>query len=112
MKARNRPHLIVIERRTAKTDGRGQPTKDIAWSEFAREYAAIFYGAGREQREAAQQAASQAASFEVLSNSRTRAVTPGDEFRLRYAGAIWDIRSVAEIGLNAGVKLNAVKIAA
>ncbi|OYW87299.1 MAG: phage head-tail joining protein, partial [Sphingobium sp. 32-64-5] len=70
-------------------------------------YAAIYFGSGSEQREAAQTQAAQAASFVVLSNSKTRDVTVLD--RISFAGGLWDIRSVAPIGLNEDVKINAVR---
>lgn len=112
LRAGRRNKQIIIERRIAKTDGRGQPTKDVAWAEYANPWAAIYYGSGSEQRDAAQQQAQQAATFEILFNSKSRLITPGDDYRIRYGTAIWDIRSVAEIGFNEGIRINAVKLAA
>ena len=105
MKAGNRPHLITIERSTETRDALNTPVN--RWDEHCKAYAAVYFGSGSEQREAAQTQGSQVASFEVLSNSKTREVTVLD--RVRFAGGLWDIRSVAPIGLNEGVKINAVR---
>ena len=110
MKARNRPHLIVIEARgVTGQDGYGHDIE--GWAEFAREYAAVYFGTGREQREAAQASASQAASFEVLSNSKTRAVSVTDH-RITFDGGIWNITGKQPLGLNQGVRLTAVRVVA
>lgn len=105
MKAGNRHHLIVIERFAETRDALNTPIK--VWAEYCREYAGIYYGTGTEQREAAQTQGAQSASFEVLSNSRTRDVTVLD--RISFAGGYWDIRSIAPIGFNEGVKINAIR---
>ncbi|KKW93874.1 phage head completion protein [Sphingobium chungbukense] len=106
MKASPRNRLITIERDTPTRNDLNEPVPD--WSEYCREYAAVFFGTGTEQRDAAQATGTQAASFEVLSNNKTRAIRLTD--RIQFDGGAWDIRSIAPIGLNAGVKINAVRI--
>ena len=112
MKA-NRPHRVTFQTKRPN----GETTLDDygdeieAWSDAFDEYAAIFYGTGTEQREAAQMQANQTATFEVLSNARTRAISTGTT-RVVYNGAAWDVRAVAEIGLNNGVKVTATRAAA
>ncbi|GLT01802.1 hypothetical protein GCM10007897_32000 [Sphingobium jiangsuense] len=105
MKAGPRNRRIKFERFTETRDAYNEPVK--VWSEHCREWAAVYFGSGSEQREAAQTQGAQAASFEVLSNSKTRAVTVMD--RILFDGGVWDIRSIAPIGLNRGVKFNAVR---
>jgi len=105
MKAGRRSHLVIVERFTETRDALNAPVK--VWSEYCRAYAAVYFGSGSEQREAAQTQGSQAASFEVPSNSATRDITVLD--RISFMGGEWDIRSIAPIGLNEGVKINAVR---
>lgn len=74
------------------------------WTEYAKAWAAVYYGSGSEQREAAQTSASLGASFEVLANSKTRGLLLTD--RIRFDGLIWDIRSTIPLGHNAGVRID------
>lgn len=104
----DRPHLITIERAGPDIDD-GYTTVPGAWEEWCREWAAIYYGTGTEQRQAAQEQAAQSASFEVLSNDKTRAVSVGD--RIVYAGGNWDITAHNDLGLNDGVRITAVRAA-
>lgn len=104
MKAGRRKHRIVIERASITRNGLNEPIE--AWTEWCAEMAAVYYGSGREQREGAQTQASQAASFEVISNSKTRAVSMTD--RVNYGGGIWDIHSVAPID-GGEIKINATR---
>lgn len=105
LRASNRPHLIIVERFTETRDVLNTPIK--VWNEHCKAYAAVYFGSGSEQREAAQTQGAQVASFEILSNANARAITVMD--RISFAGGLWDIRSVAPIGLNEGVKINAVR---
>ena len=102
----NRPFRIQIEGRSVTDDGLGGDVE--AWEEIGEEYAAVYYGTGGEQREAAQRGGSQAASFEVLSNSLTRALTVADH-RIIYGGGTWDINAVHDLGMNVGVRITAVR---
>ncbi|SCW77579.1 head-tail adaptor [Sphingobium faniae] len=107
LRSGRRDRRIIIERATITRNPYNEPFE--TWGEYCREYAAVFYGNGTEQREAAQTQASQVASFEVLANSKTRAISVTD--RISFGGGLWDIRSVAPIGRD-GVKINAVRAAA
>lgn len=109
MKSSPRNRLITIEARTTALDGYGGESE--AWAEYAREYAAVYFGTGTEQREAAQQGGSQTASFEVLSNSKTRAISVINH-RIAFDGAIWNITAKQDLGLNEGVRLTAIRAAA
>jgi head-tail adaptor len=108
MKASPRNKRIVIEARATEPDGYGGETE--TWAPFAPEYAAVYYGTGSEQREAAQQGGSQSASFEVLSNSKTRAVSVIDH-RIAFDGGIWNITAAHDLD-NGGRRLTAVRAAA
>lgn len=105
MKAGQRNRRIKFERFTESRNALNEVVHN--WTPHCEEYAAVYFGSGSEQRDAAQTSGSQTASFEVLSNSKTRAVTVMD--RILFDGGIWDIRSIAPIGLNRGVKFNAVR---
>lgn len=102
----DRPHLITIERAGPDIDD-GYTTVPGAWEEWCREWAAIYYGTGTEQRQAAQESASQAASFEVPANSKTRAVSVTD--RIVWDGGEWDITANIEIDRGAGRRITAVR---
>lgn len=112
--AGRRPHKIVIRRETViGSDGYGQDT--VALATWTTEWAAIFYGSGREQREAAQENASQTASFEVLSNMKTRAISVTDKLCYPVTDPdpvnwpVWDIQSTNDLGLNEGVRITATR---
>lgn len=105
MKSGTRNHLIIVERATITRNPYNEQVE--TWGEYCRAYAAVFYGNGTEQREAAQTQASQVASFEVLANSKTRTISVTD--RISFNG-LWDIRSVAPMGRD-GIKLTAVRAA-
>lgn len=115
MKA-NRPHRVTFQqkRRPQVDNLDGAPTLDgyggevESWVDVFDEYAAIYYGTGTEQRNAAQTQGEQAATFEVLSNQRTRDLTVSN-YRILHGGGVWNIRSLADIGFNEGRKINAVR---
>lgn len=107
MKA-NRPHKIEIQRAGPPVDD-GYTTTPGDWALWCQEYAAVYFGTGTEQRQAAQEQAAQAASFEVLSNAKTRAVSVGD--RVVFDGGTWDITAHNDLGLNEGVRITAVRAA-
>jgi head-tail adaptor len=109
MKASPRNKRIVIQARTVVEDGYGGEQE--TWAEFGQEYAAVYYGTGSEQREAAQQGGSQVASFEVLSNSKTRAISVINH-RIAFDGGIWNITAKHDLGLNEGVRITAIREAA
>ncbi len=106
MKSGPRNRRLVIERRAEI--GRDTYNEPIfGWAEWCSAWAAVYYGTGTEQREAAQTSASQAASFEVLSNSKTRALMVTD--RIAFDGGLWDIQSLAQLGFGEGVRISAVR---
>lgn len=104
--ASRRDKKIAFEARTVVKDAYNEEVE--TWATAFSEWACVFYGTGAEQRQAAQMQGQQSASFEVLSNSRTRALSVANN-RIRFDGGIWDIRSLAPMGRNEGVKINAVR---
>lgn len=111
MKA-DRPHKIMLQRQGAPVDD-GYNTVPGEYANYAPEYARIIYGSGREQREAAQESATQTATFEVLSNSKTRALSVTDRVCYPITDAdpakwpAWDIQAVSDLGFNEGVRITA-----
>lgn len=116
MKATKRPFKIIVQRQGPPTDD-GYNTVPGTYANYTTQYAAIFWGSGREQREAAQEVGSQAASFEVVSDTKTRTISVTD--RLCYPVAdddpanwpVWDIQAVNDLGFNEGVRITCVKVA-
>jgi head-tail adaptor len=88
MAAGKRDRKIVIERASSSVDDYGGETPQ--WQQFCEAWADINYGQGSERREAAQESAQVAATFQVLANEDTRDVTPLD--RINFEG-FWDIIS-------------------
>ena len=86
--------MIVFERATASEDVYGQPTS-ISWTTYATRRARVRFGTGQEQRQAAQEGGTQAASFECISSSTLRTVTLKD--RISYIGSYWDITETAPL---------------
>ncbi|KFG90736.1 Bacteriophage head-tail adaptor [Sphingobium herbicidovorans NBRC 16415] len=103
--AGRRNKRIIIERATETRNSLNEPEK--AWVEHTRLWASVYFGSGDEQRQAAQAGGAQAATFEVLANSKSRSLLLTD--RVAFDGGIWDIRAIAPMGLNEGVKINAVR---
>lgn len=88
MTAGRRDRKIIIERGTPTSDDYGGET--ISWATLATAWADIRYGTGQERREAAQESAQVAATFQVLANTETRDIATTD--RINFEG-IWDIVS-------------------
>jgi len=107
MKASPRNKRIVFEARTTVEDEYGG--EEEVWAELAAEYAAVYYGNGTEQREAAQGGGSQAASFEVLSNSKTRVISVTDH-RITFDDGIWNITGAHDLD-NGGRRITAIRAA-
>lgn len=108
LRAGRRNKRIVIEARTVAHDGYGGAVE--TWTQFAHPWAAVYYGSGSEQRAAAQENGSQAASFEVLRNSKTVALSIA-EYRILHDGGVWDITALVPIGFNEGVRITATRAA-
>lgn len=106
MKASRRDRLIIIEFRTVAEDDYGGEIE--VWAEYCRAYAAVYYGSGKEQREAAKVAGSQVASFEILSDSKSRAISVTDH-RVSFDGGTWNITAKQDLGLNDGVRVTAIR---
>lgn len=92
--AGKRDHIITIERATAGQDAHGEEVS--TWAVFTTEWAAVFWGRGSERRQAAMEQGQQPATFQVLANLDTLAVTLRD--RVNLDGAIFDIAGIAPVG--------------
>lgn len=103
MKTAPRDSLIIVERATKTRNALNEPVEN--WSEHCQEFAAVYYGNGSEQRAAAQNDATQAATFEVLANDETRSITVLD--RIVFDGLIWNVRSNVPIRRD-GRKITAI----
>jgi hypothetical protein len=116
MKATPRKHKIVIERSGPPVDD-GMTTQPGAFAPYLAANAAIIWGSGNEQRKAAQEGGAQVATFEVLSNSKTRTISVTDRIRYPVSDAdqsvwpIWDIQAVSDLGFNEGVRVTAQRAA-
>lgn len=92
--AGRRDTLIVFQRDTGTTkDAHGGKIEN--WQTYASEWAAVQFGSAQERRQAAQELASQTATFRVPSNSKMLALNPKDRIA-GYLGSDWDITSVAQ----------------
>lgn len=91
MRAGRRDTLVTLEGFTAAQDEYGEETK--TWAALGQEWAAVFYGRGDERRQAAMEQGAQPATFQMLGNDVTRALTIRD--RLNVEGVTWDIQGIA-----------------
>lgn len=89
--AGQRDRLITFQTSTATSDDHGGET--LAWADIERAWARVRFGTGQERREAAQEAAGQSATFEVLPTAALRAVGPADQ--ILFDGSSWDINDAA-----------------
>lgn len=88
MKAGELDKQITFETRTTTTDDFGGEVEAfIPWPDTTA--AKVTFGTGQERRTAAQEHASQSATFKVRLWPQTEAVTARD--RIQYDGAAWDI---------------------
>lgn len=99
-----RPHYVLIQRAVTSADDYGGETK--TWHTQATGYAAVRYGTGQERREAAQENASQAATFEFDWSPTLSAVQPTD--RLYCFDTVWDVASAVVVGANRDVHITAI----
>lgn len=96
---------IAIQRATTVTDEYGDETE--AWTLYAEAFAQVRFGSSQERREAAQEVASQTATFVVLWSPTLAAVTPQD--RISWNGE-WDVTGVApSLQLNDHLEFTAVR---
>jgi head-tail adaptor len=97
-------HLVTIQRATTTTDNYGGEVRN--WSNVGTAYAAVLYGTGQERREAAQDNATQAATFNFDWNPTVAAIRPTD--RLFCFDTHWDVSSAVVIGGNREVHVTAI----
>lgn len=89
-----RDRLIVIQRGVETTmDDYGGEVSSPA--EFTRAMARVRFGTAQEKREAAQESASQAATFECVSTPKLREVGMTDS--IQFDGSNWDITEIAPL---------------
>lgn len=91
MTSGRRDSLIELQRATTVQDDYGEEVS--TWAGVGTEWAAVFYGRGDERRQAAMEQGSQAATFQLLTNATTRALTLRD--RIVLDGVNWDIVGIA-----------------
>lgn len=104
MKAGKRDDLITIERNTGASENAfGEPVE--AWTTHRIAFAEVIYGSGSERRETAAKGAEQTATFRVLADPETMAVTPAD--RIQFSG-VWDITNVSPLDRD-GVEYTAIR---
>jgi len=90
-----RDSLITFQRGTAvPSDYTDEST--MTWATLTTAWARVRYGTGQERREAAQERASQAATFECDWNTTLATVAIND--RISWDGDFWDITSRAPLG--------------
>lgn len=85
--------LITVQRATVTTDDYGG--ENSAWADTEKAYARVRFGLAAEQRQAAQESGTQAATFEAVPTTALLAVTLKD--RILFDGGEWDITEVAPL---------------
>lgn len=88
----DRNQFIIVERGTAVPDDYSSAAT-FTWAEYATAWAQVRRGTGQERREAAQEAGSQAATFNCDWTPVLDTVRITD--RIQYRGDAWDIVDVA-----------------
>lgn len=99
-----RPHFVTIQRATVALDDYGGEVR--TWYTYTTSWAKIAYGTGQERREAAQENASQAATFMFDWDPTLAGVTAKD--RLYIFDTVWDITANVTIGQNRESHITAV----
>lgn len=89
MPAGQRDYVIAFQRATAEEDDYGEEIE--TWTDYGTATARVRFGTAQEKREAAQESASQTATFECLRTATVDAVTVKD--RIVFDGSNWDITS-------------------
>lgn len=97
-------HLVTIQRATVTSNDYGDEIRN--WGDIGTAYAAILYGSGQERRDAAQENATQAATFNFDWNPTVAGIRPTD--RLICFDTAWDVYSAVVIGGNREVHVTAV----
>ena len=88
--------LVTFDRGTPVTDDYGGET--LEWAQLGAAMAKVTYGTGEERRRAAQEQAEQAATVMVRWTPTLADVDAKD--RAIFNGTVWDITSIAPVGLN------------
>lgn len=89
-----RESLITFERGSATTNDYGEDV--MSWNEVTQAWARVRFGTGQERREAAQERASQAATFECEFSPILAAIALTD--RIAFDSDSWDIVSKSPLG--------------
>jgi SPP1 family predicted phage head-tail adaptor len=100
-----RTELIVFQRATVTTNDYGEEIS--TWADYATRRARVRFGTAQEKREAAQESASQTATFECVRSAELDAVTLG--YRISYLGDAWDITEQAPLD-RATIRFTAVRL--
>ena len=91
--ASQRTELIVFQRATVTTNDYGEEIS--TWTDYATRRARVRFGTAQEKREAAQESASQVATFECVRSAALDAVTLGD--RISSLSSALDITEQAPL---------------
>lgn len=100
-----RTERVLIEQRFVTTNGANEEIE--SWSSPRKAYASVRFGSGGERREAARLGEAQSATFGLPATLANRAIKTTD--RLRYAGAVWDIKSAVTEPRRTGVVVTATR---
>lgn len=85
--------FITVRRAVVVADEYGGETQ--TWADLENAWARVRFGLAQEKREAAQQSASQTATFEVIPTQALLGVRSTD--RIAFDGSDWDIVEVAPL---------------
>jgi head-tail adaptor len=97
-------HLVALQRAVVTSNDYGDELRN--WSNFGTAYAAVLYGDGQERRQAAQENATQAATFNFDWNPTVAGIRPTD--RLFCFDTHWDVASAVVIRGNKEVHVTAI----
>lgn len=104
MKSGKRDDLITIERNSGTSENAFGEITEV-WTAYATPWAQVIYGSGSERRQTSTEGSEQTATFRVLADAETLAVTPA--YRINFDG-IWDIVNVSPLGRD-GVEYTAIR---
>jgi hypothetical protein len=90
-----RDRLISFHSVATGENSMGEPVDDGTYPLLCKEWAAVIFGRGFERRAAAIEGADQPATFIVLANNATRAVSIGA--LIQFDGGFWDIQNRAPL---------------
>lgn len=93
MKRGEYAHLVIFKSSVATTNDHGD--EELTWSEIERAYARVRFGTAQEKRDAAQEYATQSATFEVRPTSALLGVRLKDQ--IEFDGSDWDITEAAPL---------------